>query len=95
MMFWIRAVQPRIPTPTLLKMAGFRIAGLQGRKRPLSQSHGHLLAWNPTFKWAICLCGRWELTDKLERTEEFAEEFAVAQHASHKRQFSPSHSHSG
>jgi hypothetical protein len=58
--FYKRA-QPNLHTLDLLKIMGFHIAGLRRRfGRVLPSPRPHVLVWNPTLQWGICLCGKWE-----------------------------------
>lgn len=58
-----KATHPDIATTQLLKYIGFNIAGLQGSKRAnLGSSETHRLLPHKTLPWAVCTCGRWELS---------------------------------
>jgi hypothetical protein len=76
-----KATHPTLATSQLLKYIGFNIAGLQGSKRAnLGSSETHHILQHKTLPWAVCSCGRWELSG----TESQAK-IEHARHRSHTR----------
>ena len=66
--FFYKQTQPNLHTLDLLKIMGFQIAGLQRRfGRLLPSPRPHVLIWNPTLQWGICLCGKWENVEEEAR----------------------------
>lgn len=59
--FFYKQTQPNLQTLDLLKIMGFQTAGLQRRfGRVLPSPRPHVVVWNPTLQWGICLCGKWQ-----------------------------------
>lgn len=61
--YFLKDTQPTLATSDLLKWMGFNIAGLQASKRAIpALSQTHRLLPHKTLPWAVCSCGRWELS---------------------------------
>lgn len=59
--FFYKQTQPNLQTLDLLKILGFEIKALQRRfGRVLPSPRPHVLVWNLSLQWGICLCGKWE-----------------------------------
>jgi hypothetical protein len=80
-MSFYSAMQPGTRTPDLLKMSGFKIAGLRGIKagpEAKTQTKDHKLAWNESLGFGICTCFRWV-------GETWTHDITAAQHKTHAR----------
>jgi hypothetical protein len=80
LMAFYKQTQPTVRTGELLKIAGFKIAGLAGTTLAKLTSLGHRFAWHEDIQAGICTCGKW-------RTEKWwSRELSMAQQQMHARQ---------
>jgi len=82
-MSFYRAMHRDVATGYLLKIAGFKIAGLAGSVLAKLESLGHRFAWNEEIHYGVCTCGCWETEPH------WTYELGQAQHQMHVRRKRP------
>lgn len=78
-MYFYKQMQPDVQPARLLKISGFKIAGLRGDFQGDLASLGHRLAWNDKLGFGLCTCGKWKGDNG------WPEEMTTIQHTMHKR----------